>query len=407
MALTTLKLTKLKPKAKLYRVADGKGLCIEVHPAGGKYWRYRYRFGSKARMISLGTYPDVGPGEARDRREAAARQLRDGRDPSAERQREAVAQRYAHANTFEAVGREWLAKQKDKLAVSTYDKAEWMLTDLAFPWLGSRPIASIEAPDVLPVLQRVEQRGRVETAHRLKQRISQVFRFAVATSRATRDPVPDLKGALKSPKPENHASIKTETELGALLRAIQGYNGAFVTACALKLAPLVFVRPGELRHAEWSEINLDASQWRIPAHKMKMREAHLVPLSAQAVKVLRELHPLTGRGKYVFPGVRSNKRPMSENTVLAALRRMGYTGDQMTGHGFRSTASTLLHEMGWNTDVIERQLAHAERNRVKAAYNHAEYLPERKKMMQAWADYLDRIATETNVVAGRFEKEAA
>jgi integrase len=407
MPLTALKLDKLKPKAKLYRIADGSGLCIEVHPGGGKYWRYRYRFAGKAKMISLGTYPDVGPGEARDRREAAARLLRNGADPSVERQREAVARLHEHANTFEAVGKEWLAKQKDKLAPSTYDKAEWMLTDLAFPWIGGRPIATIEAPDVLPVLRRVEERGKVETAHRLKQRISQVFRFAVATSRATRDPVPDLRGALAAPKTENHASIKTDDELGGLLRAIHGYKGAFVTACALKLAPLVFVRPGELRHAEWSEIDLDAGQWRIPASKMKMREAHIVPLSEQAVKVLRELHSLTGTGKYVFPGVRTNKRPMSENTVLAGLRRMGYTGDQMTGHGFRSTASTMLHEMGWNTDVIERQLAHAERNKVKAAYNHAEYLPERRKMMQAWADHLDVLREKRKVVSGKFGSKAA
>lgn len=406
MALSTLKLARLKPKAKLYRVADGHGLCIEVHPSGAKYWRYRYRFAGKAKMISLGTYPDVGPGEARDRREAAARQLRDGRDPSTEKQREAVERRHAHANTFQAVADEWLAKQKDKLAPASYDKAAWLLEDLAYPWLGDKAIAEIDAPTILAALRRVESRGKLETAHRLKQKISQVFRYAVATGRAKGDPVPALRGALATPKTEHHASIRKPDELGALLRAVQSYGGSLVTASALKLAPLVFVRPGELRHAEWSEIDLDAAEWRIPADKMKMRTAHIVPLSAQAVAVLRELQPLTGRGKYVFPGVRTNKRPMSENTINAALRGMGYTGDRMTGHGFRSTASTMLHEMGWDSDVIERQLAHAERNAVKAAYNHAEYLPERRKMMQAWADHLDALREKRKVVSGKFGKAA-
>ncbi|HUR40615.1 MAG TPA: tyrosine-type recombinase/integrase [Verrucomicrobiae bacterium] len=402
MALGTLKLDKLKPKAKLFRVADGSGLCIEVHPSGAKYWRYRYRFAGKAKMISLGPYPDVGLSEARDRREAAARQLRDGKDPSTEKQRENVERRHAHANTFRTVASEWLAKQKDKLATATYDKATWLLEDFAYPWLGDRAIAEIDAPTVLATLRRVESRGKLETAHRLKQKISQVFRYAVATGRAKGDPVPALKGALETPKAKHHASIKKPDELGTLLRALQCYGGSFVTACALKLAPLVFVRPGELRHAEWTEIDLDAAEWRIPAAKMKMRSAHIVPLSAQAVSILRELQALTGRGKYVFPGVRTNKRPMSENTVNSALRGMGYASDQMTGHGFRSTASTMLHEMGWDSAVIERQLAHAERNTVKAAYNHAEYLPERRKMMQAWSDYLTALEKHEKVVAGRF-----
>lgn len=408
MALTTVELTKrLKPKAKLFRKADGNGLCIEVHPTGAKYWRFRYRFAGKAKMLSLGTYPDVGLGEARERREAAARQLRDGADPSAERKRQDLERRYAHANTFEAVAGEWLAQKKGSLAPSTHEKAQWMLKDLAFPWLGSRPIAAIDAPEVLAVLRRLEERGKLETAHRLKQIISQVFRFAVATSRTRRDPVPDLKGALASVNGKHHASIKTPDEFGGLLRAIQSYQGGLVTACALKLAALVFVRPGELRRAEWAEIDLDAGQWRIPAEKMKMRKVHIVPLSAQAIAVLRELEPLTGKGKYVFPSIRSNRDPMSENTVNAALRSLGYTHEQMTGHGFRSTASTMLHEMGWNSDVIERQLAHAEGNSVKAAYNHAEYLPERRKMMQAWADHLDVLREKRKVVTGKFGKAAA
>lgn len=407
MALSVLKLEKLKAKAKLYRVADGNGLCIEVHPRGAKYWRFRYRFVGKAKMLSLGTYPDVGLGEARERREAASRFLRDGKDPSAEKQREAFAQRYAHANTFETVAKEWLATRKGDLTPDTFSRTEWLIKERANPWLGNRPMASIEPRDVLEVLRRLEAQEKLETAHRLKSVISQVFRFAVATSRATRDPVPDLRGAIATPTGKHHASIKTPDELGGLLRAIHTYQGSFITSSAMKLAAMLFVRPGELRRAEWSEIDLDGAQWRIPAAKMKMRRPHIVPLSKQAVAVLRELEPLTGRGKYTFPSIRSLRDPMSENTVNAALRSLGYAHDQMTGHGFRSTASTMLHEMGWNTDVIERQLAHAERNKVKAAYNHAEHLPERRKMMQAWADHLDALREKRKVVSGRFGAKAA
>lgn len=406
MALSAQQVARLKARPKLFRIADGKGLCIEVHPSGAKYWRFRYRFAGKAKMLSLGTYPDVSLAEARERREGEARTLRDKRDPSLERQREEMERRYSHANTFEAVARDWLAKKKGELAASTHEKAEWMLTDLAFPWLGNKPIASIEAPEVLAVLRRLEERGKLETAHRLKQIISQVFRHAVATCRVRRDPVPDLKGALASVNGKHHASIKTPTELGGLMRAIYSYPAGFVTGCALKLAAMLFVRPGELRHAEWTEIDFDAAQWRIPAEKMKMRRPHIVPLSTQALAVLRELHPLTKASKYVFPSVRNNRDPMSENTINAALRTMGYSHDQMTGHGFRSTASTMLHEMGWNTDVIERQLAHAERNKVKAAYNHAEYLPERRKLMQAWSDHLDALRQERRVVEGAFGRAA-
>lgn len=330
--------------------------------------------------------------KARKRRDAARELLAEGLDPGEQRKLLEARSDAARANTFEAVAREWLAQQKGSLAPATYDKAEWLLSELAFPWIGVRPVSEVGAAELLAVLRRVEERGKLETAHRLKQRCSQVFRYAIATSRAERDPCPDLRGAMASPKTKHRASITDPAELGGLLRAIKSYKGGFVTACALKLAPLLFVRPGELRHAEWAEFDLEAAEWRIPAAKMKMREAHIVPLSEQAVAVLKELQPLTGGGTYVFPGVRSSKRPMSENTVLAALRRMGYTTAQMSGHGFRSTASTRLHEMGWPSHVIERQLAHAERNKVKAAYNFAEYLPERRNMMQAWADYLDRLA---------------
>jgi integrase len=275
-----------------------------------------------------------------------------------------------------------------------------------FPWLGKRPIVEIKAPELLAVLRRIESRGAQETAHRAMQNCGQVFRYAVATGRAEHDPTGALRGALPAPKEKHHASIIEPKRIGELLRAIDAYEGFFATKCALRLAPLVFVRPGELRKAQWREFDLDKSEWRIPAERMKMREQHIVPLSRQAAAILRDLEPLTNRAIpskpdapcYVFPGGRSRERPMSENAILAALRRMGYAKDEMTGHGFRSMASTLLHEQGWNHQVIERQLAHAERNAVSAAYNFAEHLPERRKMMQAWADYLDGLKASAEVI---------
>jgi integrase len=274
--------------------------------------------------------------------------------------------------------------------------------------LGVRPIDSIDAPELLGVLRSIEKRGAVETAHRALQNCSKVFRYAVASGRAKRDPSGDLRGALAPMRRDkHHASITDPAEIGPLLRAIDGYVGSHVTRTALALAPLLFVRPGELRKARWAEVDLDASEWRIPAARMKMRQIHIVPLATQAVALLRDLQPLTGRRELVFPGVRDSSRPMSENTVLYALRRLGYTSDQMTGHGFRSMASTLLHEQGWKHEAIERQLAHSEQNRVVAAYNYAEHLPERRRMMQAWADYLQALRDGSTVVAGNFGRSAA
>jgi integrase len=384
--LTDAKLRNLKPRATLYRVADAGGLCVEVPPSGSLRWRYRYRFAGKAKMVRLGIYPDVSLTAARRRRDDARKLLESGTDPSAQRKLAKLTAHIATETAFEPVAREWLAGRGD-LSDVTRDKIEWLL-GLAFPWIGTRPLAEITAPEMLAVVRRVESRGKLETAQRLKQVCGQVFRYAVATGRAERDPTADLRGALKTTKTRHHASITDPVKVGELLRAMDAFSGSFIVTCALKIAPLVFVRPGELRQAEWAEIDLDKGEWRIPGERMKMREPHLVPLSAQAVAILRELHPLTGDGRYVVPSIRSLARPMSENTITVALRRMGYTGDEMTGHGFRSMASTLLHEQGWPSDVIERQLAHAERNKVKAAYNYAEHLPERRKMMQAWADYL-------------------
>lgn len=305
----------------------------------------------------------------------------------------------ANANTFQAVADEWMAQQKPKMAKATYDKAMWMLADLVYPWLGKRPISEIDAPELLAVLRRIEERGANETALRTKQRCGQIFRYAIATGRAKHDPSGDLRGALAPPVTKSRAAITDPQKVGELLRAIDGYSGSFSVICALRLAPMLFVRPGELRHAEWAEFDLDQGLWRIPAEKMKMRDEHLVPLPDQALAILRDLLPLTGPDGYLFPGERSASRPMSENTVNAALRRLGYDKDTMTGHGFRAMASTRLNELGWSPDVIERQLAHAERNKVRAAYNRAQYLPERQKMMQAWADYLDGLKAGGTVVA--------
>lgn len=395
--LTDTQLRALKPKAKIYRKPDRQGLNIEVHPNGGRYWRLRYRHAGKQKMMSLGVYPGTSLAEARDKRDAARRLLREGIDPSAKRQTDKRTARLAAATAFEPVAREWLAG-RGELAQSTRKKLEWMLGMHAYPYIGTRPIADIDAPELLTVLRRIEALGKLETAQRLRRVCGQVFRYAIATGRAERDPSADLRGALKTTKPRHHASITEPAKVGELLRAIDGFHGHFVTACALKLTPLVFVRPGELRRAEWAEIDLEAATWRIPAEKMKMGEPHIVPLSDQARAILREIEPLTGSGRYVFPGIRSARRPMSENTINAALRRLGYTGDEMTAHGFRSMASTLLHEQGWPSDIIERQLAHGERNQVKAAYNYAEHLPERKKMMQQWADYLNDLRHQGQVV---------
>jgi len=341
-------------------------------------------------------------------RSGAARQCPQQRaagiDPGEARKAEKLAR--AGAESFEAIAREWHAKFSPNWVPRHGARIMRRLENDLFPWLGKRPIGEIKAPELLAALRRIESRGAHETAHRAMQNCGQVFRYAVATGRAERDPSGDLRGAVPPPKQKHHASIVDLKRIGELLRAIDGYQGFFATKCALRLAPLVFVRPGELRRAEWQEFDLNNREWRIPAERMKMREQHIVPLSRQAVAILYELEPLTNRGieakpsvpRYVFPGARSRERPMSENAILAGLQRMGYTKEEMSGHGFRSMTSTLLHEQGWNHQVIERQLAHAERNAVSAAYNFAEHLPARRKMMQAWADYLDGLKVRADVI---------
>lgn len=399
MASDTGKLTVLKIKAaKPGKHFDGGGLFLHVTESG-RYWRMKYRHAGKEKLLALGVYPEVGLSEARQRRDDARTLLRAGNDPGLIKRDRKAANAEAAASTFAAIADEWLKKQKSRMADATYEKAVWTLHDLVNPWIGHRPISEIDAPEMLKVLRRIEERGAHETAHRTKQRCGQIFRYAIATGRAKHDPTADLRGALTPAKVKHRAAITDPTKMGELLRAIEGYTGGLVVRTALKLAPLLFVRPGELRQAEWAEFDLDHAQWRIPASKMKMGDEHIVPLPSQAVDALRELEPLTGRGQYVFPGERSRQRPMSDAAINAALRRMGFDKDTMTGHGFRAMASTRLNEMGWPADVIERQLAHAERNKVRAAYNRAQYLAERKKMMQAWADYLDTLKAGGNVVA--------
>ncbi|RZI41529.1 DUF4102 domain-containing protein [Herbaspirillum sp. HC18] len=398
MPLNDVICKQAKPKEKPYKLSDAGGLYLEVAPSGGKWWRLKYRIAGKEKRISLGVYPTVSLKEARDKRDDAKKQLSAGIDPSAHRKAHNAAKLDRAANSFEIAAREWHEKNANTWSEGHASKILRRLERDVFPWIGGRPIADVTAPELLGVLRRIEERGVIETAHRAHQNCSQIFRYAIATGRAERDPAADLRGALPPTKPEHYASITNPKGIGELMRAISGYKGTIITRSALALAPLVFVRPGELRKAEWDEFDLNAAEWRIPASRMKMRVPHIVPLSKQAIAVLTELHALTGRGKYVFPGARTNGRPMSENTVNAALRRLGYAIDEMTGHGFRSMASTMLNEQGWNGDAVERQLSHSEKDEVRAAYNYAEYLPERRRMMQAWGDYLDALEKGADVM---------
>ena len=387
-----------KPCQRPIKLSDSGGLYLLIAPHGSKLWRLAYRFRGKQKTLAIGAYPTFTLKAARDKREEAKRLLANGVDPSTERR---LAKHITSTeNTFKAVAEEVLAKlEKEGRADVTLTKKRWLL-DFAYPAFGHRSIGEITAPEVLSVLRRVEARGRYETARRLRSTCGTIFRYAIATGRAERDPSADLRGALTSPKVNHRAAIVDPVGIGALLSAIDGYDGLPMTKAALRLAPLVFVRPGELRHAEWLEFDLAAAEWRIPSEKMKMRRPHRVPLSRQALDVLRELQPMSGGGRFLFPSVRSTARPMSENTLNAALRRLGYGTDEMTTHGFRTIASTRLNEMsGWNPDAIERQLAHQEQDDVRRAYVHAaEYWPERVKMMQAWADYLDELRERGKVV---------
>ena len=401
LPLTDMQVRKAKPQTKPIMLYDGDGLYLLVTTTGGKLWRLKYRFDNKERRLALGAYPEIPLAVARERRQEARRQIANAVDPGAVRKARKQAAT-AEVETFEVIAREWHTRFIPTWTPGHTVTIKSRLERDLFPWIGKRPIAEIKAPELLAVLRRVESRGALESAHRIRTIAGQVFRYAVATGRAERDPSGDLRGALPQPGEKHHAAITDPKEVTQLLRAIDGYEGHFVTKCALRLAPLVFVRPGELRHAEWAEVDLDEAVWNIPAHKMKGGQAHLVPLSHQAVEILTELRQLTGGGRYVFPSIRSGGRPMSENTVLAALRSMGYTKDTMTGHGFRATARTILDEvLQAKPELIEHQLAHAVRDPLGRAYNRTAHLDERRAMMQLWADYLDGLKQGATVLPMR------
>jgi integrase len=389
--LQEMQVRRAKPCERPYKLTDGGGLHLLVQPHGSKLWRQSYRFAGKQKTLALGVYPQVGLQQARKLRDQAKQQLSQGIDPSERRRIAKLIGIAAPGKSFREVAEELLAKRtRDGLAADTLAKKRWLL-DFAHPILANRPIDQITAPELLAVLRRVESRELYESAHRLRSICGEVFRYAIATGRAQRDPSADLRGVLTNPKVKHHAAIVDPKEIGTLLRSIEVYHGHKVTRLALKLAILTFPRPGELRAAEWSEIDLENAVWKIPPARMKMKREHRIPLSRQAIAVLKELREITGFGRFVFPAIDSTQRPMSENVLNTALRRMGYTSEEMTAHGFRSTASTNLNEMGFRSDVIERQLAHVEGNGVRAAYNSAQYMPERAEMMQRWADYLDSL----------------
>ena len=401
MPLTDTKARNAKPKRKQFKIFDTEGLFLLVAPAGGKWWRLKYRLGGKEKLISLGTYPEVSLAQARIRRDEARKQVASGIDPSLARKVLKDA-KHQNENTFEVIAREWHSKFAPIWTPGHAVTIKSRLELNVFPWLGERPIIEIKAPELLAVLRRIEFRGALETTHRVRAICGQVFRYAIATGRAERDPAADLRGALPPVKPKHLPAMTDPEKVAGLLRAIDGYQGAFVTKCALRLAPYVFVRPGELRQMEWAEIDLEAAEWNIPAEKMKTRQPHLVPLAHQSLETLKELHPLTGSGKYVFPSPRSPKRPMSNNGVLSALRRMGFEKEEMTGHGFRAMARTILDEiLQFRPDFIEHQLAHAVRDPNGRAYNRTSHLLERRKMMQTWADYLDGLKAGAKVIPMR------
>lgn len=401
--LTDLQVNKAKAQAKEVKLFDGGGLFLLVTPSGGKLWRLKYKYGGKEGLLSFGSYPEISLAEAREKREAARKQLANGINPMDKKKAEKAARLLANASSFEVIAREWHVKFIEQWSENHAERIMRRLELDVFPFLGTRPIGEIKAPELLEVLRRVEVRS-LETAHRLKIACGQVFRYAVATGRAERNPATDLRGALPPVKNKNFAAPTDPRQIAPLLRAIDAYQGSFVVKCALRLAPLVFVRPGELRKAEWSEIDFDAAEWNIPGERMKMKVPHLVPLSRQTVVIFKELYQLTGFGKYVFPGHRSPLRSMSDNAVNAALRRMGFERSEVVGHGFRAMARTVLDEvLGVRPDFIEHQLAHAVKDPNGRAYNRTTHLAERRKMMQQWADYLDGLKAGAQVIPLRRE----
>lgn len=398
MPLSDLALKKANPADKPYKLTDEKGLYILIQPTGGKLWRMNYRFDGKQKTLALGAYPDLSLSKAREKRDTARKQLAEGIDPAAAKQADKQARKIATASSFEAVAREWHSGRTPNWAKSHADKIILRLENDVFPWLGKKPISEITTPDLLATIRRIESRGALETAHRALQNCGQVFRYAVATGRAIRDPSGDLRGALPPAKAKHHAALVEPAEVAELLRAMDAFKGTLVVQSALKLAPLFFVRPGELRHMRWSEVDLDKAEWRYLVSKTKTD--HLVPLATQAVAILKELQALSGNREFVFPGGRDPQRPMSDAAINAALRRLGYdTKTEITGHGFRAMARTILaEELHIKPEVIEHQLAHKVPDALGTAYNRTKFLKERRVMMQVWADYLDKLKVGAEVI---------
>ena len=391
MPLTDTHIKTVKYTGKPKKYFDGGGLFLFVSATGSKLWRMAYRFEQKEKLLSFGEYPTVSLKDARERREEAKKMLANGIDPAEQKKSVKAAQLSEIKDTFQNIALEWHETRTAEFSAKHRGTIMFRLETYLFPAIGKAHIAKLEPQDILAVVRPIEQKGLYETSRRLLQLVSQIFRYAVVTGRAKHNIAADLRGALRPRKVTHRAAVKGTEKVAQLLRDIDSYEGYFPITCALRLAPLVFTRPTELRAAEWSEFNLEAKEWRIPAERMKMKQMHIVPLAKQAVKILEELHPYSGNGKYLFPSIRTETRPISDATMLNALRRMGYAKDEMCTHGFRSIASTLLNELGYNRDWIERQLAHGERDEVRAAYNYAEYLPERRKMMEEWADYLTEL----------------
>lgn len=398
MPLTDTAIRNAKPADKPVRLFDGGGLYLEIAPSGGKWWRLKYRFGGKEKRYSLGVYPEVTLASARKKRDEAREKLAAGIDPGEAKKAEKRANLLAAAHSFEVVARGWMDERKTTVEPAQHDKTLARMENDVFPWLGKRPIAEIDAPEILVVLKRVDGRGARFTAHRIRSEISRVFRYGIKEGHCKADPARDLIDAIPPAQTTHFASITEPEKVGEMLRAFDGFTGTFPVLCALKLAPMLFVRPGELRKAEWAQFDLDKGEWRYFVNKTKTD--HLVPLAAQAVTILRELHALTGEGVYVFPGARDRNRPMSEAAINAALRRLGYdTRTEITGHGFRAMARTILHEeLEEKPEVIEHQLAHTVPDSLGRAYNRTKFIKARRSMMQQWADYLDKLKAGAEII---------
>lgn len=409
MALSDVAIRNAKPRAKPYKMGDSLGLFLLVQPSGGKLWRQKYRMDGREKKLGIGTYPEVSLSEARRRRDEAREMIAAGKDPSREKQRDRLRARESVGDTFALIAKEYCDKRKRDgqkgWAPATASRSEYLLGLLSGS-IGRMPIGEIEPADVLAAVRKIEGKGNLESARRTLQLASSVFRYAVATARLSSDPTRDLKGALTAPTVTHFGAITDAGRVGELLRAIDGYEGLGIAKLALQIAPHVFVRPGELRHAEWSEFDFDKALWTIPAGKTKMRKPHHVPLSRQVLAIFEELRACTGPEGYVFPSVRTRSRPMSENTINGALRRLGYTSDEMTAHGFRAMASTLLNESGkWSPDAIERALAHGESNKVRAAYHRGAHWDERVGMAQWWSDHLDALREGAQILS--FQRKGA